>query len=63
MASASHPEILARSSGSFPQLLDMYVLRRFFYYFALLMGAFVLLFETFTFSSFSTTLRGTAFPF
>src|SRR5258707_9451060 len=27
----------------------MYVLRRFFYYFALLMGAFVLLFETFTF--------------
>jgi len=43
------PEILARSSGSFPQLLDMYVLRRFFYYFALLMGAFVLLFETFTF--------------
>jgi LPS export ABC transporter permease LptG len=27
----------------------MYVLRRFFYYFVLLMGAFVLLFETFTF--------------
>src|SRR6202165_912849 len=43
------PQILARSSGSFPQLLDMYVLRRFFYYFALLMGAFVFLFETFTF--------------
>ena len=42
-------EIMARSSGSFPQLLDIYVLRRFFYYFALLMGAFVILFETFTF--------------
>src|SRR5712692_9003653 len=42
-------EILARSSGSFPQLIDIYVLRRFFFYFALLMGAFVFLFETFTF--------------
>jgi len=42
-------EILARSSGSFPQLIDMYVLRRFLYYFALLMAAFVFLFETFTF--------------
>jgi LPS export ABC transporter permease LptF/LPS export ABC transporter permease LptG len=42
-------EILAQSSGSFPQLLDIYVLRRFFSYFALLMGAFVFLFETFTF--------------
>jgi LPS export ABC transporter permease LptF/LPS export ABC transporter permease LptG len=43
------PEILARSSGSFPQLIDIYILRRFFFYFALLMGAFVFLFETFTF--------------
>jgi LPS export ABC transporter permease LptF/LPS export ABC transporter permease LptG len=42
-------ENLARSSGSFPQLLDIYLLRRFFSYFALLMGAFVFLFETFTF--------------
>jgi len=42
-------EILARSSGSFPQLLDIYILRRFFFYFALLMAAFVFLFETFTF--------------
>src|SRR6267143_1693522 len=46
--SAQH-EAAVPSSGSFPQLLDIYVLRRFFYYFALLMGAFVLLFETFTF--------------
>jgi len=42
-------EILARSSGSFPRLLDIYILRRFFFYFALLMGSFVFLFETFTF--------------
>jgi len=42
-------EILMRSSGSFPQLIDIYVLRRFFFYFAVLMGAFVFLFETFTF--------------
>jgi len=42
-------EILVQSSGSFPQLLDIYVLRRFFSYFALLMAAFVFLFETFTF--------------
>ena len=46
-----HPaqEVLSRSSGSFPQLIDIYVLRRFLYYFVLLMGAFVFLFETFTF--------------
>jgi LPS export ABC transporter permease LptF/LPS export ABC transporter permease LptG len=42
-------EILARPGGSFPQLLDIYVLRRFSFYFVLLMGAFVFLFETFTF--------------
>ncbi len=42
-------EMQARSSGSFPQLMDIYILRRFFSYFALLMGAFVFLFETFTF--------------
>jgi LPS export ABC transporter permease LptF/LPS export ABC transporter permease LptG len=42
-------DILMRSSGSFPQLMDIYILRRFFFYFAVLMGAFVFLFETFTF--------------
>jgi LPS export ABC transporter permease LptF/LPS export ABC transporter permease LptG len=35
--------------GSFPQLMDLYLLRRFFSYFGLLMGAFVFLFEAFTF--------------
>jgi len=42
-------DILVRSSGSFPQLMDIYILRRFFFYFAVLMGTFVFLFETFTF--------------
>jgi LPS export ABC transporter permease LptF/LPS export ABC transporter permease LptG len=37
------------SSSSIPRIVDIYVLRRFFYYFALIMGAFILLFETFTF--------------
>jgi LPS export ABC transporter permease LptF/LPS export ABC transporter permease LptG len=37
------------SNGSFPRVLDLYILRRFFYYFAVLMGTFVFLFETFTF--------------
>jgi LPS export ABC transporter permease LptF/LPS export ABC transporter permease LptG len=36
------------SSGSFPQLIDLYLLRRFFYYFGLLMAVFVFLFEMFT---------------
>jgi len=36
-------------SGSLPQLLDLYLLRRFFSYFALLMLAFIFLFEAFTF--------------
>jgi LPS export ABC transporter permease LptF/LPS export ABC transporter permease LptG len=42
-------ETPAESSGSFPRLMDLYLLRRFFSYFGLLMGAFVFLFEAFTF--------------
>ena len=38
-----------QSGGSFPRLMDLYLLRRFFWYFVLLMGAFVFLFEAFTF--------------
>ena len=37
------------TSGSFPRLMDLYILRRFFFYFALLMAVFVFLFEAFTF--------------
>lgn len=43
------PEAGVLSSGSFPRLMDLYILRRFFFYFALLMAAFIFLFETFTF--------------
>jgi LPS export ABC transporter permease LptF/LPS export ABC transporter permease LptG len=42
------PEILVPYSGSFPRLMDLYMLRRFFYYFALLMSIFVFLYESFT---------------
>lgn len=37
------------SSGSIPRLIDLYLLRRFFFHLAVLMAAFVFLFETFTF--------------
>ncbi|GAC1621406.1 MAG: hypothetical protein NVS9B13_12880 [Candidatus Acidiferrum sp.] len=37
------------SSGSFPQLVDLYILRRFLFYFVLLLGLFVFLFEIITF--------------
>lgn len=42
-------ELAAVDGSSFPRLLDLYILRRFFSYFALLMAVFVFLFETFTF--------------
>jgi len=38
-----------QSSGSFPRLMDIYLLRRFFFHFSLLMAAFIFLFEAFTF--------------
>jgi LPS export ABC transporter permease LptF/LPS export ABC transporter permease LptG len=45
---AAH-DISDPSGGSFPRLLDLYLVRRFLSYFALLMAAFIFLFETFTF--------------
>src|SRR5580693_2176030 len=39
----------AQSSGSFPRLMDIYILRRFFFHFSVLMAAFIFLFEAFTF--------------
>jgi len=44
-----HREDAHPSGGSFPQLMDLYLLRRFFSYFALLMAVFIFLFEAFTF--------------
>ncbi len=46
---AARGETSLPSSSSIPSILDLYVLRRFLYYFAIIMGAFILLFETFTF--------------
>ena len=45
----STTEIVEPTSGSFPRLMDLYILRRFFFHFAVLMGIFVFLFEVFTF--------------
>jgi LPS export ABC transporter permease LptF/LPS export ABC transporter permease LptG len=42
-------ELPAPSSGSFPRLMDLYLLRKFLFYFVVLLGVFVFLFEAFTF--------------
>ena len=42
-------EVQYQQSNSFPRLMDLYILRRFFSYFLLLMAIFIFLFETFTF--------------
>jgi LPS export ABC transporter permease LptF/LPS export ABC transporter permease LptG len=42
-------EMPAPSNGSFPRLMDLYVLRKFFFFFVLLLAVFVFLFEAFTF--------------
>jgi LPS export ABC transporter permease LptF/LPS export ABC transporter permease LptG len=47
--SRSHRESVTHSGGSLPLLMDLYLLRKFFSYFALLMIVFVFLFEAFTF--------------
>ena len=36
------------SSGSFPRLIDLYILRKFFFYFGILLAMFVFLYEAFT---------------
>lgn len=41
--------VATRAENSFPRLMDLYLFRRFFFYFCLLMGTFVFLFEAFTF--------------
>jgi len=48
-AKAKVEKLAPESSGSFPRLMDLYIIRRFLWYFALLVGIFVFLFEAFTF--------------
>ncbi|HEV2197928.1 MAG TPA: LPS export ABC transporter permease LptF [Candidatus Acidoferrum sp.] len=42
-------ELPTPSSGSFPRLMDLYILRKFVFYFGVLLVVFVFLFEAFTF--------------
>jgi len=46
---SAHRESASPSFSSIPTIIDIYLLRRFSYYFAVIMGAFILLFESFTF--------------
>ena len=54
---------VALSSGSFPRLMDWYLLRRFLLYFVLLMGSFVFLFEAFTFFELLDNIARSRTPF
>jgi LPS export ABC transporter permease LptF/LPS export ABC transporter permease LptG len=56
-------ETVTPSSGSFPRLMDLYLLRRFFLYFAMLMGSFVFLFEAFTFFELLDDIARNRVPF
>jgi LPS export ABC transporter permease LptF/LPS export ABC transporter permease LptG len=58
-----HQEAIELSSGSFPRLMDIYLVRRFVFYFALLMGAFVFLFEAFTFFEILDDIARRRIPF
>jgi LPS export ABC transporter permease LptF/LPS export ABC transporter permease LptG len=42
-------DVSVQQSNSFPRLMDLYILRRFLFYFLLLVAVFIFLFETFTF--------------
>src|SRR5271163_147578 len=56
-------EVLEPSSGSFPRLMDIYLVRRFVFYFGLLIGAFVFLFEAFTFFELLDDIARRRIPF
>src|SRR5215467_1932305 len=48
-AKDSGRELAAPSSGSFPRLMDLYILRKFLFHFGVLLAVFVFLYEAFTF--------------
>ncbi|HXL23006.1 MAG TPA: LPS export ABC transporter permease LptF [Candidatus Dormibacteraeota bacterium] len=60
---AQSEALAAPSSGSFPRLLDIYIFRRFLFFFALLMGVFVFLFEAFTFFELLDDISKHGIPF
>jgi len=53
----------APSYSSLPSIVDLYVLRRFFYFFAVIMVAFLFLFEIFTFFELAEDIRRHNVPF
>jgi len=55
---SSHP-----SYSSLPSIVDLYVLRRFFYFFVVIMVAFLFLFEIFTFFELAEDIRRHNVPF
>jgi LPS export ABC transporter permease LptF/LPS export ABC transporter permease LptG len=46
---AAWPDTHVETGSSFPRLMDIYLIRRFLFYFALLTASFIFLFEAFTF--------------
>jgi len=56
-------EVQYQQSNSFPRLMDLYILRRFFSYFLLLMAIFIFLFETFTFFELLDDIARHGIPF
>ena len=51
------------SYSSLPSILDLYILRRFFYFFVVIMVAFIFLFEIFTFFELAEDIRRHNVPF
>lgn len=51
------------SYSSLPSIIDLYILRRFFYFFLLIMVAFIFLFEIFTFFELAEDIRRHNVPF
>lgn len=60
---AGNGESVHPSYSSLPSIVDLYVLRRFFYHFALIMVAFLFLFEIFTFFELAEDIRRHNVPF
>jgi len=56
-------DVVAPSYSSLPSIVDLYVLRRFFYFFAVIMIAFLFLFEIFTFFELAEDIRRNNVPF
>jgi len=63
VARTNNGEALRPTYSSLPSILDLYVLRRLFYYFVVIMVAFLFLFEIFTFFELAEDIRRHNVPF